>query len=157
MEHHAADIQAIQASPLQGMCRPVPKTLERRPGPGERVRAGIPPLQPQPQARRDGEASSGKRLRNRLPQRLSGLLVGMLEFTDAHVDAAVDYSRHHYHDSSLEMSDRDPTAGVLSETKFALPREALDLYLKDPLIADLMTEMGWSMEPEDSPARIRAM
>lgn len=72
-----------------------------------------------------------------------------LDFTDAHVDAAIDYSKHHYHDSSLEMSDRDPTQGVLSETKFALPAEALDLYLKDPFITDLMTEMGWSMEPED--------
>lgn len=72
-----------------------------------------------------------------------------LPFTDAHVDAAVAYSKGHYHDSSLEMSDRDPAQGVLSETKFALPAEALELYLKDPFIADLMTEMGWSMEPED--------
>lgn len=72
-----------------------------------------------------------------------------LEFGDEHVDAAVEYSKQHYHDSSLEMSDRDPSKGVLSETKFALPREALDLYLKDPFIVDLMTEMGWSMEPED--------
>lgn len=72
-----------------------------------------------------------------------------LEFTDAHLDAAVHYSKNHYHDSSLELSDRDPSQGVLSETKFALPREAVELYLKDPLIVDLMTEMGWSMEPED--------
>lgn len=79
-----------------------------------------------------------------------------LPFTDAHVDAAVDYSRNHYHDSSLEMSDRDPSQGVLSETQFALPQEALDLYLKDPLIVDLMTEMGWSMEPEDYGITVKA-
>ena len=72
-----------------------------------------------------------------------------LPFTDTHIDAAIDYSKHNYHDSSLEMSDRDPAQGVLSETEFALPAEALDLYLKDPFIADLMTEMGWSMDPSD--------
>lgn len=72
-----------------------------------------------------------------------------LDFSDEHIDRAVEYSRGHYHDSSLEMADRDPARGVLSETTFALPREALDLYLGDPLIADLMTEMGWSMDPAD--------
>src|SRR3989338_6419765 len=84
VEHHAADIQAIQASPLQGMRRPAPKTPERRPGPGERLRAGIPPPQPQPQARRDGDSNARERLRNRVPQRLSGFPVGVLEFRGSH-------------------------------------------------------------------------
>ncbi|MCB9844971.1 MAG: hypothetical protein H6811_03145 [Phycisphaeraceae bacterium] len=64
------------------------------------------------------------------------------------IDTATSYARQNYHASSLERSDR-PAGGVLSETEFALPREAFDLYLSDPTITQLMRSMGWSLDPAD--------
>lgn len=71
-----------------------------------------------------------------------------LEHTQADVAAAVAYTGGHYHASSRQTSAA-PAAGVLSETRFALPDEAFDLYLGDPFVRDFMAQMGWSTDPAD--------
>lgn len=71
-----------------------------------------------------------------------------MPFDEAQIESAVRYMEDNYHASSLERS-RKPRGAVLSEREFALPDEALDLYLNDPFILDLMREMGWSTNPAD--------
>jgi len=74
--------------------------------------------------------------------------IWQLDFTPAHVATAVAYANDNYHASSLETS-ATPADGVLSESSFALPQEALDLYLGNPFIIDFMHTMGWSTDPAD--------
>lgn len=71
-----------------------------------------------------------------------------VDFDDSHVNAAVSYMRGNYHDSSLEKSERRSDR-VLSESEFALPREAIDLYVQDPFIREFMAAQGWSLDPAD--------
>lgn len=71
-----------------------------------------------------------------------------LDCTEAEVAAAVAYTKGHYHASSRQTSS-EQTDRVLSETRFALPDEAFDLYLSDPFVRDFMAQMGWSTDPAD--------
>lgn len=63
--------------------------------------------------------------------------------------AAADYAKHHYHESSRVVSDSLKPRRVLSETKRALPVEAVQAYLGDPLIRTLMERVGWSTREAD--------
>lgn len=69
-------------------------------------------------------------------------------YTDAHLDAAIAYQQGHYHDSSAKLSAKNPKR-PLSQRRFALPDEAIDLYLGDPFIVELMDSVGWSTNPDD--------
>ncbi len=70
------------------------------------------------------------------------------EFDTSHIDQALAYMDANYHDSSLQKSDQSG-ANVLSEQDFAIPSEAIDMYLGDASIVELMTELGWSIDPAD--------
>ena len=68
-------------------------------------------------------------------------------YTDADVEKALEYQRSHYHDSSAKLSKERPDE-VVSEKKFALPEGAAELYLNDGFVRELMTEAGWSTDPD---------
>jgi len=70
------------------------------------------------------------------------------DWTDTHLDKALAYQQGHYHESSAKLSENNPSR-VLSERRFALPDEAIDLYLADPFVSDLMARVGWSTNPDD--------
>ncbi len=71
-----------------------------------------------------------------------------LEWTDDHLKRAVAYAGENYHDSSLMRSGRKPTKPI-SERKFKLPDEAIETYLKDDFVRELMESLGWSTNPAD--------
>ncbi len=66
-------------------------------------------------------------------------------FTDDNVARALDYCNNNYHASSAKLGTRNP-ARPLSEKKNALPVEAVELYLSDPFIVELMESNGWSTD-----------
>lgn len=70
------------------------------------------------------------------------------DWTDDHLDRALAYQRDHYHESSAKLSNKDPCK-VLSERRFALPNEVIELYLGDPFVSNLMERTGWSIDPDD--------
>ncbi len=70
------------------------------------------------------------------------------EHGEAELATALAYCEQNYHESSLKKSER-PEGGIYSEASFALPREAIELYLNDPYIAGFMRERGWSVDPAD--------
>lgn len=74
--------------------------------------------------------------------------IWQLDCSPTDVATAVAYAHQNYHASSLQTT-AVPAGGILSESTFALPQEAFDLYLGDPFIVDFMTEMGWSIDPAD--------
>jgi len=69
-----------------------------------------------------------------------------IDLSGSQIDAAIRYMSGNYHDSSLSKAD-PPRAAVLSERAFALPPDALELYLSDPFVLDLMDELNWSTDP----------
>jgi len=71
-----------------------------------------------------------------------------LEFDQPALDRAVAYAREHYHASSRVIDGR-PEGLVLSEREFALPEQALSLYLGDGVVRRFMERMGWSTDPAD--------
>jgi len=70
------------------------------------------------------------------------------EASDAEVDAAVAYASRNYHESSLGQARRDPKR-PLSETKRRLPADAIEAYLGDEEIVELMRELGWSTDARE--------
>lgn len=69
--------------------------------------------------------------------------------TRADLDVAVAYVRTRYHHRSRRVDpSRDPSR-VLAETELALPPEAVETYLNDPFVRELMVELGWSTDPAD--------
>lgn len=69
-------------------------------------------------------------------------------FTEEQVERAVAYRAGHYHESSAEqMPGRNPHR-VLSEHRRAVPRQAVELYLRDPVIAALFDTANWDSRPE---------
>lgn len=63
-------------------------------------------------------------------------------FTDADLDKALAYQAQHYHDNSARLSDRNPDK-VLSDQRWAVPEEAVQAYLSDPHILELMRLGNW--------------
>lgn len=74
---------------------------------------------------------------------------------DSHVAAALEYQNSHYHASSAQLGSRRPSR-PLSEKRLALPEEAIELYLADPFVRDLMERVGWSTDPGAYRARAGA-
>jgi hypothetical protein len=70
-------------------------------------------------------------------------------FEDEDVRAAADYARNNYHHRSKRVDAKADPSRVVSETKPALPEEAVAAYLGDPFIRDLMEQLGWSTNAEE--------
>ena len=68
-------------------------------------------------------------------------------YEEADLERAASYTSGHYHASCKELEGSRPDRPV-SESATKLPDEAIELYLGDPFIADLMAELGWSTDPE---------
>ena len=64
-------------------------------------------------------------------------------FDESHVERALAYQRDHYHASSAKLATRD-TAAPLSESTWALPDGAAELYLNDPFVREVMAVAGWT-------------
>lgn len=63
------------------------------------------------------------------------------------LETAAEYTSANYHASCKELESTDPDR-PMSETTARLPHEAIDLYLSDPFIIDLMNHLGWSTDRE---------
>ncbi|MCH7791539.1 MAG: hypothetical protein IID31_04565 [Planctomycetes bacterium] len=57
---------------------------------------------------------------------------------DADIERAIAYTRDKYHSSSCELDDKRTAAAPLSESRWCLPEEALEMYLADPFVRRLM-------------------
>jgi hypothetical protein len=68
-------------------------------------------------------------------------------YEEADLDKAAAYTSGHYHASCKELETSDP-GRPMSESAASLPDEAIDAYLADPFIVDLMTHAGWSLDAE---------
>jgi len=66
----------------------------------------------------------------------------------ARVDRAVEYAASRYHASSAEIDPGATAAAPLSESRHALPREAVELYLQDEFIQKLLRRQGWPVQVE---------
>ncbi|MEL7483201.1 MAG: hypothetical protein AAFN41_02485 [Planctomycetota bacterium] len=64
-------------------------------------------------------------------------------FTEEQVEAAVRYRAQHYHESSAEQQPGRNPHRVLSEHRRDVPREAVELYLSDPVIAAAFARAEW--------------
>ncbi len=71
------------------------------------------------------------------------------EYGAADVAAAVEYQRTHYHASSAKLSAKKKPARLFSEARFEVPREVVELYLRDGFVRGLMESVGWSVRAED--------
>ena len=71
------------------------------------------------------------------------------DHTPADLDRAAEYARRHYHAASKKVAPRSNPKNVVSVAKRALPDEAIDTYLSDPFVRDLMKSVGWSTDAED--------
>lgn len=69
-------------------------------------------------------------------------------FTPADVERAVDYQKSHYHASSAKLSPKKKPERLFSEGRMVLPPAAVDAYLADPFIRELMERVGWDARPE---------
>lgn len=85
------------------------------------------------------------------PRRFFETLFGAWEweFTNADVEAAAAYARRHYHAASKKIAPRSNPRNVVSVAHRALPDEAIEAYLSDAFVRDLMREVGWSTEPDE--------
>ncbi|MCW5767440.1 MAG: hypothetical protein KIT19_02050 [Phycisphaeraceae bacterium] len=70
-----------------------------------------------------------------------------LAFTREHVERAVAYAATNYHHASRDVTTEHDTRRVLSESRSALPREAVHAYLDDPEMRELFRVAGWSLDP----------
>lgn len=62
------------------------------------------------------------------------------------VAEAVQYARRRYHASSAEIDPAAAAQSPLSESRHALPREAVEMYLQDEFILALMRRQRWPVE-----------
>lgn len=65
------------------------------------------------------------------------------DYTEADVDKAIAYQQTKYHANSAKLGQRKP-GNELSEKQWAVPDEAVELYLNDPFVREVMAEAGWS-------------
>ena len=77
-------------------------------------------------------------------------------YDEADLDSAATYTAANYHASCKELESTDPDKPV-SERTAGLPAEAIDLYLSDPFIVDLMKQLGWSTDAESYQPLVGAM
>lgn len=71
------------------------------------------------------------------------------EHTDADLEKAAEYARKHYHAASKKLAPRSNPQNVVSVARWALPDDAIETYLSDPFVVDLMNEVGWSTRGDD--------
>lgn len=71
------------------------------------------------------------------------------EWGEAEMEAALAYQRGHYHESSKKLSQESKPDEVVSEGRFALPEDAVRMYLEDEVVRPLMEDVGWSTDPAD--------
>lgn len=76
-----------------------------------------------------------------------------LSFTREHIDRAVAYAADNYHHASKHVTTEHDTQRVLSESRNALPVEAVRTYLADPEMRELFRIAGWSTDPRAYMAR----
>jgi len=70
-------------------------------------------------------------------------------YEEQDLQTAAAYCAEHYHHRSKRVdADADPSR-VVSETRPALPEEAVEAYLSDRFIVDVMKRLGWSTRAED--------
>jgi len=67
-------------------------------------------------------------------------------YEEADLETAAGYTGRNYHASCKETEGSDPGRPV-SESATSLPDEAIEAYLTDPFILDLMAHLGWSTDP----------
>lgn len=72
-----------------------------------------------------------------------------LAFTREHIDRAVAYASDNYHHASKQITTEHDTKRVLSESRNALPAEAVRTYLADPEMRELFRVAGWSTDPRE--------
>lgn len=70
-----------------------------------------------------------------------------------HVNRAVRHVRSRYHYRSKRAARMGRTQQVVSESRSALPDEAIEAYLGDELVVEVMDLVGWSTNPDDYRAR----
>ncbi|MDX9911333.1 MAG: hypothetical protein RBS39_05840 [Phycisphaerales bacterium] len=85
------------------------------------------------------------------PDRFFGALFAAwgMDATRDRLDRARAYAAQRYHHASGNIQEDATPQRVLSESRRALPREAVDAYLSDPEIRAIMREAGWSTRAED--------
>lgn len=71
------------------------------------------------------------------------------EHDDEDVRRAAAYCRDHYHHRSKRVDSTADTSRVVSVARPALPAHVVQQYLADPLIYDVMRQLGWSTKPDD--------
>lgn len=69
-----------------------------------------------------------------------------LAFTREHVERAVAYASGNYHHASKHVTSEHNTKKVLSESRSALPPEAVATYLNDPEMRELFRVAGWTTD-----------
>lgn len=69
---------------------------------------------------------------------------------------AASYTSANYHASCKELESTSPDK-PMSERTARLPQEAIELYLSDPFIVDLMTQLGWSTDAQSYEPLVGAM
>lgn len=65
------------------------------------------------------------------------------DFTDEQIELAVKYKANTYHESSGETIEGRNPHRVLSEHRSDVPKEAIRLYLQDPVVGAFLHRMGW--------------
>jgi hypothetical protein len=68
-------------------------------------------------------------------------------FTHEHIERATAYARDHYHHASKEITSEHTPTKVVSESRMALPREAVQTYLSDPEMREVFRVAGWTTDP----------
>lgn len=72
-----------------------------------------------------------------------------IEHSASDVEAAVAYARTNYHHRSKRVDGAADPSRVVSESGSALPDAAVEAYLSDELVLEVMRAVGWSTDPED--------
>jgi hypothetical protein len=72
-----------------------------------------------------------------------------LSFTREHIDRAVAYASGNYHHASKQVTTEHDTKKVLSESRNALPAEAVRAYLADAEMRELFRVAGWSTDARE--------
>lgn len=69
--------------------------------------------------------------------------------SEADIDKALAYQQARYHGASGEVEPDHTPSAALSESARSVPREAVELYLRDPFMRSLFKRLGWSLKKYD--------
>lgn len=69
--------------------------------------------------------------------------------SQADIANAIAYQRAQYHGASAQVEPEHAPSATLSERARSVPREAVDLYLRDPFMRKLFKRLGWSLKRYD--------